>query len=187
MEAVFRQRKNDSCEQLPKGEPIVMTQYTLGLTPRDQYKSRETILPSTRREVLRIGLNMLPSDQRNLPTLSRSIILGFLEDHYLSLQVRILKDSVTSNWQLHHRPIAMVGRYTGLPIAQDWVNAISSTVEDIRGLGVLQIPEGVQSQTAVLIFRAAWLDERGENAGVRHEFAFIHVEPLLTARSKTFD
>ena len=186
LEAAFRQRKNDNCEQIPAGQPIVMSQFTLNLTPRDAFKSQANTIPATRREVLRIGLNMLNSDQKSLPTLSRSTILRFLDDHYLSLQVRILKDSVTSKWRLHHRPIALVGQYTGRPLAQDWVDAISATVQDIRGLGVLEEAENSQDQISVLIFRANWLDERGEKIGVRHELAFVHVEPLFEGEKQDF-
>ncbi len=45
--------------------------------------------------------------------LSRSIISGYLDDHYLTLQARIMKDPVDSKWLIHYRPIAAVAKYSG--------------------------------------------------------------------------
>ncbi len=184
LEAAFRQRRTDICESLAEGEPLEITQHAVLLTARDRHRAKEVRMPSTRREIATIGLNMLPTDQRQLPVLSRPLILDFLNNHFLSLQARIFKDAGTSNWILHYRPIAAVGKYTGIPFSQKWVEAISNTVQDIRGLGIAEA-KGDQdgSQTAVILFRLTWLDERGETSGIRHELGFIHARPSTNRRN----
>ncbi len=56
LEAAFRQHRNDVCEQLPAGESLRFTDYTLALTPRDQYRTKQQVYPSTRRQFLTVGL-----------------------------------------------------------------------------------------------------------------------------------
>jgi len=183
LEAAFRQRSPDVCESLEDGEPLDFAEHTVFLTARDRYRTKEIQFPSTRREVATIGLNMLPTDQRKLPLLSRPLILDFLGNHYLSLQARILKDATTGQWMLHYRPIAAVGKFSGLPFSQKWVEAVSSTVQEIRGLGIFESKDKDEGQSAVIVFRSTWLDEKGEKAGIRHELVFIHAIPSTNSKS----
>lgn len=178
LEAAFRQRKSDDCEDLKAGEPIHLNRFVGHLTPRDHYREPGSLLPSTRKEVLTIGLSILPSDHKMLPLLSRSAILDFLKNHYVTIQARIQRDPSSHQWLLHYRPVAAIGRINGVPLTQDWVEAVASTVRDIRGLGILENSDKtVGSQTAVMIFRSAWLDESGASAGVRHELLIVHAVP----------
>lgn len=183
LEAAFRNHKTDVCEQLPEGEPMGFRDYTLALTPRDQHREASMLFPATRREFLTIGLTMISTDEKALPTLSRSLITSYLNEHYLSLQARISKDPVNSEWMLNYRPIAAVGRFGGQAYTQAWEEAIASTVQDICGLGILETkdPED-KSQTAVLLFRFTWLDEATNRSMYRHELGFLHAVPRANVR-----
>lgn len=178
LEAAFRNHKTDVCEQLPPGDQMAFSQYTLALTPRDQHREASLLFPATRREFLTIGLTMTSTDEKALPTLSRSIIANYLEQHYVSLQARLSKDPTSGDWILNYRPIAAVGKFGGLPYSQEWQEAISSTVQDICGLGIVD-PSDPQdkSQTAVLLFRFAWIDDSINQTVYRHELGFLHAVP----------
>ncbi len=174
LEAAYRKHRNDVCEPLQEGVPMVFDDFTLALTPRDSFRSKELVFPSTRRQVLTVGLTMLAADEKALPTLSRSTITSFLEDHYLSIQARITKDPTTDEWALNYRPIAAVGSFRGSTSTQDWVHAISMTVNDICGLGLLKSGEDEPTQTAVLLFRSTWMDPVIQRPKYRHELGFLH-------------
>jgi hypothetical protein len=177
LEAAYRQGKNDTCEITEEGEPLVITQFLGRLTSRDKF--RETVVrPGTRRHVASIGLSLLPSDARLLPTLSRSTILRYIDSHFISLQARIEKDPVTAKWQLQYRPIAVIGSYSRAGTTQSFVDAIVTTIRDIRGLGIYRDPKSEsESQTAILLFRSEWLDEAGLKPKARIEYCFMHAVP----------
>lgn len=178
IEAAHRQRRTDSAEALPSGEPLLLQQFSLGLTARDKFR-REPI-PAARRQVLTVGLSMLDIDQQSLPPLSRNAIMDFIEQHYMSIQARIMRDPVTEKWILHHRPIALVAKYRNLPLTQDFNETLSKTVSDMRGIGIYK-PQGINSesktQTAVWLFRSDWIDPGMGFAMPRLEYVFIHAVP----------
>jgi hypothetical protein len=180
LEAVFRQRKNDTCETLETGEPLELKQFALALTQRDKFQSpSKEVMPSTRVPVLTIGLNMQPADQRSLPTLSRSTILNYLESNFVSIQARVSKDPVTRELTLQYRPIGAVGGFTGLPVTKEYVEAINSTIKNVRGIGMYEPKsrndkkERSPFQIAILLFRSTYMDDSGVGETAQHELGFV--------------
>ncbi len=180
LEAVFRQRKNDTCETLEVGEPLELKQYALALTQRDRFQSQtRKAMPATRVPVLTIGLNMQPSDQRSLPSLSRSTILDYLESNFVSIQARVTKDPVTRDLSLHYRPIGAVGGFSGLSVTKEYVEAINSTIKNVRGIGLFEPKrsnerkESKPFQIAILLFRSTFVDDSGLGETAQHELGFI--------------
>ncbi len=174
----FRQRINDTCEALREGEPLQLTQFTSQLTPRDRQKQADDARSYTRRPILTVGLNIREADKKTLPLVSRSLILSYVEDHYISLQARIAKDPATGKLILHYRPLAGVATFSGLPLSQEWVESVASTVRDIRGLGIYEGKDSDDdSQTAVILFRSAWLEEESSQPTYRHELGIVHAVP----------
>lgn len=180
LEAVFRQRKNDTCETLEVSEPLELKQYSLALTQRDRFQSpTKEVMPSTRVPVLTIGLNMQPSDQRSLPSLSRSTILNYLESNFVSIQARVSKDPVTRELSLHYRPIGAVGGFTGPPVTKEYVEAINSTIKNVRGMGIYEPKrskdrkEESSFQIAILLFRSSFVDDSGIGETAQHELGFV--------------
>ena len=136
LEAVFRQRRSDASVMLPPSEPLFVTRFLR--EPIGLEQSNKTMrLSATRRAVFSIGLEMHGSDIAQIPWLSRSTIVDFIQGHYVSLQTRILKDERSDEWFLHHRPIAAVAKFGAIPLTHEFVSPITETVADIRGLGVL--------------------------------------------------
>ena len=120
---------------------------------------------------------MQDSDIAQIPWLSRSTIVSFIQSHFVSLQAQVLNDEVSGEWFLHHRPIAGVAKFGSSPVTHDFVSPITETVADIRGLGVFRHREknvtdsNLTEQTAVWLFRS----QRSVNSSTNthYDYAFV--------------
>ncbi len=173
LEAAFRQRRSDSAMMLNESETLFVTRFAAAnkATPRLQDANK---MLSTRRAVFSIGLDMRDADIAALPWLSRSSILSFIKAHYVSLQANIQKDASSGKWFLHHRPVAGLAKFRGVPLTQNFVSPITETVGDIRGLGTyLHQETGRPStdQTAVWLFRSLRMEDTVPV--VHYDYAFV--------------
>src|SRR5687767_13141999 len=86
--------RGQACEPVPPDEPLEISGFMPCLTDRDrqEFDRGVLLLPSSRRHIFSIGLDMLSEDRGRLPTLSGSQILKYLQDHYVSIQARVQKD-----------------------------------------------------------------------------------------------
>lgn len=157
VESAFRTSRGDACELIPKGEPLEIRSYTSRLTNRDR-RSKQRLIPSSRRELLSVGLEFSRADAADLPSLSRSQIMGYVEDHYLGIQVRVRRDLLDRKLYYHHRPIALTAKYRGAKLTQGFEPIVSGTVKDFHGLGLFvpaetRILKPEHLRTLVLVFR----------------------------------
>ncbi|HEX4131142.1 MAG TPA: hypothetical protein VHZ24_13970 [Pirellulales bacterium] len=134
--AAFSQASGNACEQIDTDEPLEITSFMPFLSSR-AVESGGLPIPTSRRHVLSVGLDMQQRDQNNLPTLSRSLILDYLDEHYVSVQVQVQRDLETRELYLHHRPMALVARYRGPKLTQEFNEIVSAAVRDMRSLGLL--------------------------------------------------
>lgn len=159
--AYHGRNRAEACEPLQASQPVRLTSYAAYLTYRDtrEYATR-TPPPTTRRHVISVGLDMLSTDQRDLPKLTRGRILGYLKENYLSVQARIRKDPDTGTLYLHHRPVAATVRFRGLPLTQDFIDPVAASVKDMRSLGLFledgEDPVPKNLRTLVIAHKAVW-------------------------------
>jgi hypothetical protein len=176
LEAAFRQRRSDAATMLNESEPLFVTRFATA--PAKTRSAADTIrMLSTRRPVFSIGLDMRDTDIAALPWISRSSILSFIKANYVSLQANILKDASSGDWFLHHRPVAALAKFGGVPLTQTFVSPITETVGDIRGLGTYlhqpttRSPLSTTDQTAVWLFRSLRMDNA--HPVVQYDYAFV--------------
>lgn len=132
----FEKAKSDSCEAIGEGEPLEITSPIRYLTRRDQ-KQKSPPLPAFRTGFLSIGLELSDTDRADLPVVSRSRVVEYLNSNYLLLQARIRKDLLDRRLYYHHRPIAVTARYSGQRVTQAFEPLVAQTTRNIRSLGVL--------------------------------------------------
>jgi hypothetical protein len=135
LEAAFRLRKPDCCEKIGSGESIFLVEgQTISRGLGSQFLSN---LQAIRRPVMSIGLDVSKEDRDELPKLSKNQILRFLSSSWVSLQARLYVDPERNEWRLHYRPLAAQASFEDSR-AHLFESAIDSTLEDIRGLGMLK-------------------------------------------------
>lgn len=175
LEAAFRQRRTDACEPVPAEQATLLRQLTTSLTLRDAKRKNLTQLPATRRPIATVGLKMLDLDIAELPTLSRGEILEFTEAHFVSLQARILQDTATKEWLVHHRPIAAIAKYKLPSLTQNFVEPITSTIDQIRGLGIVRsdFSETPDKSIIAWLFRSDWIQPGTNFTLPRYEFILV--------------
>jgi hypothetical protein len=148
-----------SCEVVPPGEPLEITGFTPVLTDRDQAELARgrQLLASTRRHMFTVGLDMLGADQAQLPTVSRSQILNYIEGHYVTIQARVQKDPVTSELFLHHRPLAATVAFGKGQLTKEFTEAVQHAIQEFHSLGVYLPRDATQRpknlRTLVMIYR----------------------------------
>jgi len=176
LEAAFRQRRSDAAVMLNEAEPLFVTRFS-NASRRSRISEDTMKMLTTRRAMFSIGLEIRDADIATLPWISRSSIMSYIRAHYVSLQANILKDSSNGGWFLHHRPVAGVAKFAGVPLTQGFVSPITETVGDIRGLGTyLQQDKNRASseatdQTAVWLFRSLRME--GTLPIVQYDYAFV--------------
>lgn len=188
LSAYHGRNRAEACEPLQSSQPVRLTSYTAYLTYRDtrEYATR-TPPPTTRRHVLSVGLDMLSTDQRDLPKLTRGRILGYLKENYLSVQARVRKDPDTGTLYLHHRPVAATVRFRGLPLTQDFIDPVAASIKDMRSLGLFledgeePIPKNLR--TLVIAHKAVWAVTTNARTTLDPRFEFV----LIRARDTGSD
>jgi hypothetical protein len=152
--------KASSCETVPSGEPLEITSFTPQLTQRDRTELARGVilLPSSRRHMLTVGLEVRESDKPRLPKVSRGRILQYLQDHYVTLQARIQKDPITGKLFLHHRPLAATTSFGRGRLTESFTEPTLLAVQDFHSLGIFlpsnQTPKPENLRTLVMIYKS---------------------------------
>lgn len=181
-----RNSANDACQPVAIGEPIEITSFTPFL-PGHSSPSAELIrsIPSSRRHILSIGFDMLDSDRQSLPTISGNQILNYLDEHYVSIQVVVQKDSLDGILYLHHRPMATVASYRKSALSQDLTPGIATSLAEYRSLGLFvrpgDVPDSENLRTLVLVHKSQHqpLSLAGARA-LKAEYEFVFVRARAT-------
>lgn len=157
VELAHARARSNSCERLPPDLPYEMNTFSLNIGSRERAPGTGLLDPATRRQILSVGLEVLREDQGRLPALSRSLILQYLAEHYVTIQARVQKDQRTGKLYLHHRPLAATMNFTGARLTQGFHEAVAQAIDDFRSLGLLVKPRTEPSpeayRTLVLVHR----------------------------------
>ncbi len=160
---VHERTRGYACEAVPANEPLEISGFMPCLTDRDrsEYERGVRLLPSSRRHMFTIGLDMLSDDKARLPTVSGSQILRYLQGHYVTIQARVQKDPVTSELFLHHRTLACTATFGRGALTQEFTDATLTAVREFHSLGVFlpghESPSPKNLRTLVLIYRSVIL------------------------------
>lgn len=178
VKSAYRRCRADSCEQVPVGEPQDLGSFMTYLTTRDRHLSKGPPLPSIRKGALSIGLEIRGRDKTDLPALSRSQILDYIEKNYLTIQTRIRKDLLDRKLYYHHRPVAATCSYFGSRLTQKFEPLVAITTRDIRSLGVFVDPQvnlvkAEHLRTIVLLFPCQLLDPTTNRTNDDYEWVII--------------
>lgn len=186
--------RSQSCEAVPADEPLEISGFMPCLTSRDraEFDRGVLLLPSSRRHIFTIGLEMLSDDKARLPTISSSQILRYLQDHYVTIQARIQKDPITSELFLHHRPLAITATFGRGSLTQEFTDATLAAVREFHSLGLF-LPSQAAKQpknlrTIVLTYRSVEVLPAESNSKPKlqpkFEFVFIHAREVENSATK---
>lgn len=179
VEQLHRQPRRNWCAALPAGTPINPSQFTPYLSddPTGRSALRSEAL-SSRRTILTIGIDMTRQDRRELPTLSGGKILDFLTSQYVVIQARILKDPVTGEEYLDHRPVAGIASFAQPGVAVEPQAALAHSLQQYRGVGLFvrkgedEFPANLR--TLVLLNRTERAtSSEGDETEPRYEYVFV--------------
>jgi hypothetical protein len=133
--------------------------------------------PAIRYGIITVGLTMDSGDKADLPAVSRNKILDYMEQHYVSIQVRMRRDLVTGKQYFHHRPLAATAGFRGTRMTQPFEQLVTTAVRDFRSVGLFtkvapdeRKPEDLR--TLVLMFRNTVL-KAGARTTSQFEYAFV--------------
>ena len=184
LSAAFGKAAGSACEQVDADEPLEITSFMPYLSARDSTDGLP--VSSSRRHALTVGLDMLRSDENDLPLVSRGKILEYLNDHFVSVQAREQRDLATDKLYLHDRPMAIVARFRGPKLTQGFEALVAESVRDIRSLGLYVKsrtrlkPEDMR--TMVLVHKNTFFDDTLVTGTTRtkpnYELAFIHARDV---------
>ncbi|MCA9266174.1 MAG: hypothetical protein KDA60_20080, partial [Planctomycetales bacterium] len=185
IEYAHERNRGNACELISSGEPFQLSDFTPYLTQRDERRGqRETLIPSTRRHVLSVGLDMLKVHHKSLPALSRGQILSYMKNHFVSIQARVQRDPLTHALYLHHRPLAATARYGRSRLTEEFTDAVLSSIREMRSLGIY-LEEGVpptpdQLRTIVMTHKNTQTDDvtKLRYAKPDYEFVFVRARSL---------
>ena len=179
--AAFDQAVSRSCQVLPAGNPLELSSFT-PFVACGQTKRLGNALPppSVRRHILSVGLDVSPQDQRNLPTLSGSMILSYLQQHFVSIQACVAKDSLTQALYLYPELYGATAKFQGASMTENIEQAVAESARNFRCLGLL-VPPGTVAQpeslrTLVLVQKYVLASqERGASSQPRPIYELVFV------------
>lgn len=152
--------RGNACEPIPPEQLLEIRDFMPILTDRDsaEFDRGQVLLPSSRRHMFTVGLDMLSADKTRLPKVSGSQILGYIQSHYVTVQARVQRDPGTGELFLHHRPLAATVGFGRGGLTKDFNDAVLSAVKEFHSLGVY-LPAGNQQRpknlrTLVMIYRS---------------------------------
>jgi hypothetical protein len=192
IQRVHESSRRLECEFILPGEPVSLNDYKGFLTQADlnAKKANDATSLFSRREIISIGFDMRDADRQQLPSLSSGKIMKFLQESYVSLQVRIEKDPVESFEYLNPRPLATLVEFGRSRISQPPKEALADSLKNYRGLG-MYVPQGetptLQSmRTLVLLHRSSRkeLDSTANLIKPHYEFVFVRAVPDVNKKLK---
>lgn len=175
MDRLHRDNSGNQCEPLQADQALETTTYSVIRTARESID--KTSKPAIRFGILSVGLIMDSGDRADLPMASRGKILDYMDQHYVSIQVRMRRDLVSGKLYFHHRPLAATANFRGSKVTQPFEKLVSTAVRDFRSVGLFskapadeRKPEDLR--TLVLVFRNTVLKSESRTAS-QFEYAFV--------------
>ncbi|MDB5348567.1 MAG: hypothetical protein JWP89_6944 [Schlesneria sp.] len=173
---MYDQSRDFSAELIQEEEPLEVKTFAPFLTKLDEIEAKKKGLPnaSTRRHVLSVGLEMMTDDQKQLPMLSRNQILGYLKEHFVSIQARVYRDPISRGLYLGPRCLAATRSMRSSNLTLSFTGTVAESVGNIRSFGLL-LPERTPPtpsnlRTLVLVHRNQL---QGAVPKTNYEYLFI--------------
>lgn len=175
MNLLHRENAKNRCEQLGEGQSLETTNFGIIRTARESIDKNPK--PALRYSIISVGLIMDSADRADLPLTSRSKILEYLDDHYVSIQVRQRRDLVNGKLYFHHLPLAATANFRGVKVTQPFDRMVSTAMQDFRSVGLFTktAPNELKPEdlrTLVLIFRNTVLKSESRTAS-QFEYGFV--------------
>ncbi len=141
--AVAHQQSKDASVQVSAGESLLLPEFAGQYEYRVTVDGKRTVQPVaySRLGVLNFGMTLTPEDKAELPIISKRRILSRVQGNYISVQLRVQRDSTGGEAYLYHKPFAAVGAYGNEQQAQQFAALMEDTVREIRSIG-LYVPSG---------------------------------------------
>jgi len=183
VEFAHSRSRGETCELIGAGELMETRAFVMNLTDRDRRENARRP-PSARHPLFTIGLSIDPVDQADLPKLSGSKILGYMEQHFVVVQARVRQDLLDRKLYFHHRPIAVTTQFAAPRLTVAFEPVIANSIQDFHSLGLFTAetrrlkPENLR--TLVLLFKNNLLV--GSRTRAQYEYAFIHGIPDKTGK-----
>lgn len=184
VEFAHSRSRGETCELIAAGELMETRAFAMNLTDRDRRENTRRP-PSARHPLFTVGLSIDPLDQADLPKLSRSKILSYMEEHFVVLQARVRQDLLDRKLYFHHRPIAVTTQFAAPRLTVAFEPVIANSIQDFHSLGLFTSetrrlkPENLR--TLVLLFKNNLL--AGKRTRAEYEYAFIHGVPDKTGKA----
>lgn len=183
LNAVFDRAGTFRPSILPAGNPLELTSFTPRLIQRGSAgKGATTSIPTLRRHAFSLGLAVSKEDQRELPVISRSTIVNYLNDHFISVQVQIAKDPVTRELYLLPYPVAGTARFRGASVTQHTEPAVLSSIKNFRCLGLFlrpdekPTPESLRTLVFVYRYRTTLGADRNDEPITHYNILFVRAK-----------
>ncbi|MCC6509969.1 MAG: hypothetical protein IT423_12755 [Pirellulaceae bacterium] len=174
MERLHRDSSGNRCEQIAEGQSLEMSSFS---NIRTSESAREkNSRPASRQSIISVGLVMDSADRANLPLASRSRILDYMDENYVSIQVRVRRDLLDSKLYFHHKPLAATVRFRGSKVTQSFEPLVRTAVYEFRSVGLFTTNRGERRpedlRTLVLMFKNTAI-QTGARTVNQYEYAFI--------------
>lgn len=185
VDAAHSRSRADACEQIPAGEPTSIHAFTTYLTQRDRGGQGDggrgdRPRASSRHPAFTVGIEFDTRDRNALPSLSRGTIVDYVDEHFVSIQVRMRRDLLDRKLYFYHRPIALTFAYRGSRLSQKFEPLVADRIAEFHGLGLFiskaeesRIRKPEQYRTMVMLFRDKMLTASGRTSESSFEFALI--------------
>lgn len=154
----FERAASSSCVLVPEGYPLELSSFTpFAAGGHKLLKGQELPPPSIRRHAVSIGLAVSPGDRHALPALTGHLIVSYIQEHFVSIQARIVKDPLTLGLFLAPEPMAATAKFQGALITERIQPAVRSSIQNFRSLGLLiehgREPRPESLRTLVLVHK----------------------------------
>lgn len=152
--------RGNACEPVPPEQLLEVRDFMPILTDRDsaEFDRGQLLLPSSRRHMFTVGLDMLSDDKAHLPKVSNGQILAYIQSNYVTVQARVQRDPGTGELFLHHRPLAATISFRRGTLTKEFNEAVLAAIREFHSLGVY-LPSGTPQRpknlrTLVMIYRS---------------------------------
>jgi len=176
--------RGETCELVEPGELMETRSFVMNLTDRDR-RDKTRRPPSARHPLFTVGLSIDSVDQGDLPKLSRSRILSYVDEHFVVIQARVRQDLLDRKLYFHHRPIAVTTQFASPRLSVAFEPVIANSVKEFHSLGLFTSetkklkPENLR--TLVLLLKNNTVV--GNRVHSQYDYAFIHGVPDKTGKS----
>lgn len=171
--AAHAESKN-SCIQVPTGDPLEVTgfagitEYGVTLLENGQRVAKQLPYDFSRLSAVSIGMQLLPPDQEQLPSVSKQRILKRVDGNYIIVQVRVHRDRASGQVYLYYKPFAAIGGFNETA-ALEFAPLMEDSVREVRSLGLFlrpgQTPTADQLRTLVAVSRDTILLTEPDGSG----------------------